>query len=245
MAPVILGHAQRMPAEAEVAEHRAVQATARVVLAQLAAEITADDTEQSIAAKAYRGLCERGCPDTWYYDCPAYVLLGSRSCMSMSGRDYRPAAERVGATNLVTVDLSPMRAGRWGDCARSFFVEQGQVTSEPSVSELALGKAFIESLHRELPRFVQRETTFHELFEWANARIAAAGFVNLDFARNVGHSLAQRREDRVYLKAGNHAKLASVSFFTFEPHVRAEGGMWGFKHENVFFFGATGSLEEL
>ena len=234
-----------MPSEAEVAEHRAVQTAARAVLAQLAAEITADDTEQSIAAKAYRGLFERGYPDTWYYDCPAYVLLGSRSCVSMSGREYRAAAERVGATNLITVDLSPMRAGRWGDCARSFFVEQGRVCGEPSIREFALGKAFIESLHRELPRFVQPETTFHELFEWANARIAAARFVNLDFARNVGHSLAQRREDRGYIKSGNHAKLASVSFFTFEPHVRAADGTWGFKHENVFFFGAAGSLEEL
>ena len=234
-----------MPSDAEVAEHRAIQAAAKAVLAHLASEITAVDTEHSIAAKAYRGLCERGYPDTWYYDCPAYVLLGSRSCVSMSGREYQPATEPVGDTNLITVDLSPMQAGRWGDCARSFFVEHGVVAHEPCVPEFANGKAFVESLHREMVGFVQPQTTFHQLFEWANARIAAAGFVNLDFAHNVGHSLAHRREDRIYVKAGNHAKLSDVAFFTFEPHVRVTDGAWGFKHENVYFFSATGVLQEL
>jgi Xaa-Pro aminopeptidase len=234
-----------MPSETQIAAHRTIQAAAKSVLGQLAGEITADDTEQSIAAKAYAGLCQRGYPETWYYDCPAYVLLGARSCLSMSGREYRPAAEPVGTTNLITVDLSPMLAARWGDCARSFFVEHGRVTNAPSISEYAQGKAFIEALHREMPQFVRRQTTFHELYEWANARIAAAGFVNLDFARNVGHSLAQRRQDRVYVQAGNHTKLCDVDFFTFEPHVRATHGGWGFKHENVFFFNTAGTLEEL
>ena len=234
-----------MPSDAEVSAHRAIQAAAKAVLAQLVTEIHAEDTEQSIAAKAYSALCERGLPETWYYECPAYVLLGSRSCLSISGREYRPAAEPVGLTNLVTVDLSPVRDGRWGDCARSFFIEYGRVTQEPTTPEYAQGKAFLESLHREMPAFVSPHTTFHELFEWANARIAAGGFVNLDFAHNVGHSLAQQREGRLYTKAGNTARLSDVPFFTFEPHVRAMHGAWGFKHESAFFFNPSGSIEEL
>src|SRR5262245_22467521 len=124
--------ARHMPSDAEVEKHRAIQAQAKAVLAQLAGELGADDTERSIAARAYQGLCERGLSQTWYYDCPAYVLLGSRSCLSISGREYRPAAERVGDLNVVTVDLSPMQDGHWGDCARSFFIEGGRVTRTPA-----------------------------------------------------------------------------------------------------------------
>ena len=234
-----------MPSDAEVAEHRAIQDAAKAVLTQLAREIRADDTERSIAARAYQGLCERGLPQTWYHDCPAYVLLGSRSCLSLSGREYRPADELVGATNLVTVDLSPMRGGRWGDCARSFFIEHGVVTDSPSLREHAQGKAFVATLHREMRQFVRPQTTFHELFEWTSARIAAAEFVNLDFARNAGHSLAGRREERLFIEAGEHTRLSDAGFFTFEPHVRAVSGTWGFKHENVYFFNAEDALEEL
>lgn len=234
-----------MPSDTEIAEHREIQSAAKAVLAQLAGDIGPDDTEHSIATRAYRGLCARGFPETWYHDCPAYVLLGSRSCLSISGRDYRPADERVGETNLVTVDLSPMRNDRWGDCARSFFIERGRVSATPSIPEYAQGKAFVESLHREMREFVRLQTTLHELFEWAEARIAAAGFVNLDFGRNVGHSLARRRADRQFIKSGRHVPLADVSFFTFEPHVRTADGRWGFKHENVYFFDTSGALEEL
>ena len=46
-----------MPSDAEVAEHRTIQSAAKAVLADLAGEIGADDTEQSIAARAYRSLC--------------------------------------------------------------------------------------------------------------------------------------------------------------------------------------------
>ena len=138
-----------------------------------------------------------------------------------------------------------MHNGRWGDCARSFFIERGCVTAEPSLHEYALGKAFIEALHREMCAFVRPQTTLHDLFEWTQARIAAAGFVNLDFGRNVGHTLARRREDRQFIKAGEPARLCEVAFFTFEPHVRALNGHWGFKNENVYFFNAAGELEEL
>jgi len=93
--------------------------------------------------------------------------------------------------------------------------------------------------------FVTPQTTFHELAMWTAQQIDAAGFVNLDFRGNVGHSIAARREERVYIEAGNHQPLGEVSFFTFEPHVRHKGGVWGFKHEDVFFFNATGTLEEL
>jgi Xaa-Pro aminopeptidase len=228
-----------------IAECRAVQRIARQVLADLASTIGASDTEFSIAQRVVASLRSHGITETWYHDCPALVLLGSRSCLSISGRDYAPAQELVGETNLVTVDLSPMRAGGRGDCARSFFIENGRATAEPADEELARGKAFLQSLHAALPAFVKRSTTFHELFEWANARIAAAGFENLDFRRNVGHSLAVGAGHRRFIEAGSETRAGDVPLFTFEPHVRVAGGRWGFKHENVFFFSSAGDFAEL
>src|SRR4051794_17120919 len=84
-----------------VAEYRPVQDIARHVLADLAPSIRADDTETSIAQRAVELLRARGITETWYHHCPALVLLGARSTLSLSGRDYEPAHEPVGQTNLV------------------------------------------------------------------------------------------------------------------------------------------------
>jgi Xaa-Pro aminopeptidase len=239
------GHHASMPPPELVAAHRKAQDAAKAVLRELAATIGADDTEESIASRATGALARYGIQDTWYHDCPALVLLGSRSCMSVSGRVYRPGVERVGQTNLVTIDLSPSHAGHWGDCARSFAVEQGRVSDTPSNAAFLVGVSFVRRLQAAMRQFVTPQTTFHELATWTAQQIDAAGFVNLDFRGNVGHSIATRRDDRVYIEAGNHRPLGEVSFFTFEPHVRAEDGTWGFKHEDIFFFDASGTVEEL
>ena len=55
-----------------------VQGAAKAVLAELVADIRADSTEASIAAAARGMLAARGYPGTWYYGCPALVLLGDR-----------------------------------------------------------------------------------------------------------------------------------------------------------------------
>lgn len=234
-----------MPPDSLISEHREVQSAAKFVLAGLAAKISARDTERSIAEAAYSELCSLGFPETWYYKCPAFVLSGSRSCMSISGRDYVPNSEAIGQINVVTVDLSPMRNGRWGDCARSFFVEDGCVVSKPVAPELACGNRFLQALHTEMQTTVVPEMRFEELYEWANDRIKASGFENLDFLGNVGHSIATRREDRQYIEAKNMCRLGEVPFFTFEPHVREVGGKWGFKHENIFYFNEDGCVELL
>ena len=121
-----------MPSPDLIAAHRRVQHAAKSALRQLAHEIGPDDTEQSIATRAAAALRGHGIQETWYHDCPALVLLGSRSRLSVSGRDYQPALEAVGQKNLVTIDLSPCHGSHWGDCARSFPIENGRVTIEPS-----------------------------------------------------------------------------------------------------------------
>lgn len=235
-----------MPSLDLVVLHRRVQDAAKAVLRELAQSIVPDDTEHSIAMRAVSALDRHGIRETWYHDCPALVLLGSRSCLSVSGRDYRPGFdEPVGQTNLVTVDLSPSYLGCWGDCARSFPVEQGRVTFSPGSAAFVAGMSFLHNLHSAMRLFVRPQTTFHELAVWTARQLESAGFVNLDFRGNVGHSIATRREDRLYIEKGNAIPLGEVSFFTFEPHVCRAGERWGFKHEDIFFFDAAGNLQVL
>jgi hypothetical protein len=117
----------------------AIQSAAKAVLDELATQIGPESTEATVAAAAQAMLSARGYPRTWYHECPALVLLGSRSCLSISGQAYLPADEPVGQFNLVTVDLSPRDGALWGDCGRSFCVEDGVVVQNPRDPELAAG----------------------------------------------------------------------------------------------------------
>lgn len=65
--------------------HRAIQVIAKGVLADLASTITSGGTEENIAQRATQMIARRGAHHTWYYNCRALVLLGSRSCLSVSG----------------------------------------------------------------------------------------------------------------------------------------------------------------
>ena len=222
-----------------------VQTAAKSVLAQLVGHIKPDLTESSIAKIAADLLRHSGFPDTWYYDCPAFVLLGSRSSISVSGRDYRPSSEKVGLDNLVTVDLSPRSGSDWGDCARSFYVEEGVCRSVPLGDEFTRGYQAEHSLHALMLRTVSPETTFNELYELANESIIDIGFENLDFLGNVGHSICEQRDRRLYIESGNNRELGEVACFTFEPHIRIRDGKWGYKHENIYYFDDDGVPCEL
>jgi Xaa-Pro aminopeptidase len=222
-----------------------VQMAAKAVLQHLVEHITPRSTEASIARFCAHALAKSGFPETWYYNCPAFVLLGSRSVLSVSGRDYKPSDEAVGTHNLITVDLSPKLENVWGDCARSFYMEGGVCRAVPVGDEFIKGYELEHRLHELMCGFVRPETTFHELHAFANDLIVAAGFENLDFSGNVGHSICERQEDRLYVEAGNNRRLGEVSCFTFEPHLRQNAGVWGFKHENIYFFGEHGGVCEL
>jgi hypothetical protein len=81
--------------------------------------------------------------------------------------------------------------------------------------------------------------------ETGNSLIENAGFQNLDFLGNLGHSIEKKSEDRRYIEKGNSSRLSDASFFTFEPHICATNSVWGFKHENIYYFNKDGILEEL
>lgn len=228
-----------------LARHQAVQEIAKAVLAELGPTIGPSDSERTIGERATAMLADHGITDTWYHSCPAFVLLGSRSCLSISGREYIPSEEAVGSFNLVTVDLSPMRDEIWGDCARSFFVEDGACVLNPSHPVFLQGMNAERSLHAEMRNFVTPETTFGDLFEFANSEIKRHGFENLDFLGNVGHSIERQRQARRYIERGNSQMLVEADMFTFEPHIRHPNSSWGFKHENIYYFDDEGRVAEL
>lgn len=234
---------QVKPNPQQIQQFRQVQAAAKAVLRDLPALLTMHDSEMSIAQKATGMLAELGYSDTWYYDCPAQVLLGSRSCLSISGKSYKPNDEQLGGTNLVSIDLSPMLGEIWGDYSRTFAYELGAWVSQPKTREYQNGFQFQQHIHQELMKWLKPQHTLHQLFEWANVRIREKGFVNLDFRGNVGHSIVSKREDRHFIQADDHTPLGDIQFFSFEPFVRIKGGHWGFKHEDIYFFDQADNLQ--
>ena len=226
-------------------EYRHVQSTAKNVHENLQYSINSESTEYSIAEKAKELMAELGIFDTWYHEVPAFVLLGSRSSLSISGKNYQPSTEKVGDSNLVTVDLSPMLGNIWGDCARSYFIEEGQCITLPASLEFQQGYSVVQKLHLRMKTFVKPTTLFSELCEFGNQQIHELGCVNLDFLNNLGHSIEVKTENRRFIDKNCHEQLGNVQLFTFEPHIKKNGGCWGFKHENIYFFDSKGHVVEL
>ena len=77
-----------------------------------------------------------------------------------------------------------------------------------------------------------------------NQLIERAGFINLDFSGNVGHTIVKQKSERTYIKKGSSICLKEAGFFTFEPHIGIPGSPYGFKKENIYFF-ENGVLREL
>ena len=219
-----------------------VQGVAKKVHEELKSYINASSTEYSIAKKAEQLLSKFGVYETWYHSVPAFVLLGSRSCLSISGKDYTPSNEKVGDVNLVTVDLSPMKENILGDCARSYTVENGIVVDIPKSKEFLEGLSVEKKLHQDMMSFVKPSTKFSELFEFGNSLIKEYGYENLDFLLNLGHSIEKKLSDRLFIDSECHAELGSVKFFTFEPHIQKFGCKWGFKNENIYYFNEKKSI---
>ena len=226
-------------------QRRDIQYDAKSVLEELCPSITPADSERSIATRAVCMLEKHGITETWYHDCPALVLSGSRSCLSISGKQYIPSDERVGEFNMITVDLSPAKAGACGDCAHSLFIEEGESRPDPQSTEFIRGKSIELALYEAMLDFSFPDTTFEGLHQFADQLIRAQGFENLDFMGNLGHSIGSNLANRVFIEAGNSSKLSDVEYFTFEPHVREVDGPWGFKHESIYYFDSDGHAKEL
>lgn len=219
-------------------QHVAVQSMAKRALEELVSIVRPGVTEQWIAAAAEDLMRHLGVERFWYHGVAALVLVGERTTLSVSGRDYAPTSEPVHPNDLITIDLSPAVGKVWGDFARSIFVEDGVASLEPSQANRALRHGFEMEifLHDQLIKLAKPDMTAHELWSRMSELIEARGFENLDFQGNLGHSIEQNLDDRTYIECDNHKRLSDLSLFTFEPHIRAKGSNLGYKHEDIFRF---------
>ncbi len=241
-------HGIRNAESPAIASHRRVQRIAKSVLAELPRHMVPGATEATIAKAASDMLAARGVTQTWYHGVPALVLTGERTRLSISGREYKPANTPLAEIDLVTVDLSPELDGVWGDCARSFAIEDGCYTAEPRNAMLIEGLGTLAEFHVDMRTFATPDTTFEDLHAFATGWLAARGYENLDFLGNFGHSIVRRLNDRVYIEHGNTRRLVDAGLFTFEPHIRKRGdaaNLWGYKHENIYYFDEQGIINEL
>lgn len=208
-------------------KHLYVQNIALKVLREIQSFITAGKTEKDIADECKKLLLQSGINQTWYHGIFALVQVGSNSTLSISGRNYIPSNLEVCDGDIVTIDLSPSLDGYWGDCARSYGVNN--IHLEEGI--------FIEKeLHRIFQSIISPQMTMHDAYVQMNAEIINMGYENLDFQQNLGHSIEKKLEDRLYIEQGNNETFENIIAFTFEPHIRKIGGKDGFKYENIYYF---------
>lgn len=221
-------------------------------IAREAMTLTCEYLRPGQSLQEVRDYCEEtmlhlGAESFWYYGIGAFIFSGADTVLSVSGRDYETPNREVQAEDLLTIDLSPQYQGAWGDYARTIVMEDGETLPDPTRAkhrDWQEGTLAEQELHQELLQIAEPSMTFEELHAHMNSKIQHLGFENLDLHGNLGHSIEQRPEDRVYLEAGNHQQLDSVDLFTFEPHIREPGARFGFKHENIYYF-ANGQLRTL
>lgn len=184
-------------------------------------------------------LLNLGAEDFWYWDIGAFIFAGDETVQSVSGKEYETPDRVVKETDLITVDLSPRKDGLWGDYARTIVIEGGRALPDPLMSSNASWVEGIRAeheLHACLVDFAEPSMTFEQLHQVMSKQVSDLGFENLDFLGNLGHSIERHRDDRTYIEAGNPARLDTVEFFTFEPHIRRIGDHYGYKHEDIYHF---------
>lgn len=220
-------------------DNRKVQEIAKSAMEYLETQIVPQITVRQIAALAEAYMVSAGVTGFWYYDIGAFVFAGEDTVCSVTGRDYVPSNRKIEENDIITVDLSPQYGDVWGDYARTFIIENGQVQKNAADIESLEFKDGIlteNMLHRELVRIAKPSMTFAELYHVMNEYIVDVGYINLDLRGNLGHSIEKNRDDRVYIEYGNDMKLSEKAFFTFEPHIGKASSRYGFKMENIYCF---------
>lgn len=201
--------------------------------------IRAGQSLQDLRANCEADLLRLGAEDFWYWGIGALVFAGEDTVVSVSGSNYMTAERNLRRDDIVTIDLSPRMAGLWGDYARTIIIEDGTALDDPLSTrnpQWRRGLSAELALHTRLVEVAQPSMTFEQLHTLMNDYVRHLGYENLDFLGNLGHSIELRSEDRVYIEAGNAARLDSVECFTFEPHIRRAGLEFGYKREDIYHF---------
>ena len=227
-------------------EYKQVQKIAKDTMEYARKRITPGMNLRDIRKLCDEKMLELGADSFWYWDIGAFVFAGDETTISISGRQYETSDRTIDPTDIITIDLSPQCGDTWGDYARTIVLQEGYVVdlNEVKNPEWKQGLIMEEYLHNELLQFARPETTFEELYYHINTLIESKDFINLDFSGNLGHSIARRKEDRIYIEKGNNACLGDVPLFTFEPHISMNGSKYGYKKENIYYF-ENGILQEL
>ena len=213
-----------------------VQNLAKDTLFDLLPFVREGVTERHIADKAGALFREKGITDFWYYNIAALVTAGDRTTLSLSGRDYKPSDQAITKTDSVTIDLSPSQQDIWGDYARTIYMLDGEATLIPQTQSQKSAAAFQAELHETLLQICTPDMTVHDLWAHMNDFIQKRGFENLDYRKNLGHSIESHMADRRYIEKGNNVSLSELGLFTFEPHIKARKDNSGYKHENIYYF---------
>lgn len=219
-----------------LADYLYVQNIAKEVMGDILPYIQSGVTEQEIAQTATQLFQQKGITEFWYYGIAALVLVGERTPLSLSGREYKPSQTKIANNDLVTIDLSPTFNGAWGDYARSIYVHEGKAYSSPQTIEDKAAHHAETMLHDFMIANTTPDTTAHHLWLKSNELISAHGFRNLDFKQNLGHSIETEKANRKYIEKGNMIPLKDFGLFTFEPHIQSNLGGHGYKHENIHYF---------
>lgn len=213
-----------------------VQNIAKETMIFLKNEVTSGMTEIDIRSIAEDKLLELGADSFWYYNVGALVLIGERTIISKSGKNYKATTMKIKKNDIVTVDLSPALGGYWGDYARTIIVGDRKIFQK--------GFDFENYLHQYFRKVISPEISMGELFDSVNRVIDENGYQNLDFNKNLGHTIEKKKEARKYFESGNAIKIKEIQYFTFEPHIRYKNDKYGYKMENIYYF-ADGRLKEL
>ncbi|MBB2195896.1 MAG: M24 family metallopeptidase [Gluconacetobacter sp.] len=229
----------------DTGRYEQAQAAARGALEAIVPFLQPGQSEASLMEVCGRLMNERGATGYWWYGVPALILAGPRLKESMEGDCYVPSSRPIGPDEMITIDVAPEIDGCWGDCARSFFLRDGQVVSpEEAGPDAAAGIAAEHALHARLMQIAAPSMTFRELYLAMDAMVLDFGFRNLDFLSNYGHSIGGDVMARTFLDASCRARLDSVPMFTFEPHIARPEGSLAFKHEEIYLF-RNGRLQTL
>ena len=220
----------------QISPYLYVQDIALRVLRDIKPFIKSGNNERGIVDVCTQLLERYGVDDCWYHGVPALVLVGERTTLSVPGTDYEPSDVEISDDDLVTIDLSPMVNGWWGDCARSYIVESGSVRAPEESASLNYGLYAERELHGLMREIATPEISMHELYSIINQAIEMMGYENLDFRGNLGHSIENHLDDRRYIESKNETILGNCNLFTFEPHIRRANDTWGFKMENIYYF---------
>lgn len=230
----------------DLQKYKKVQIISRETIKFLESFIKEGVSEKEIFDAAEKFMKQKGINSYWYYNAGAMVFVGKRTIISMSGKNYQPTDLKVQSEDLVTIDLAPEIDGFWSDFARSFVVVNGIVgdANMSKIPEVTEGIKTEINIHEKFKGTIKTDMSLQEAYTKMNLFIDELGFENLDFKKNLGHSIEKNIDDRKYIEAGNNIKFKEIDLFTFEPHLKKKNGYYGVRLENIYYFN-NGKVEEL